>query len=245
MKMQKIPKIIHYCWFGNGEKSELAIKCISQLIKKFPEYEIIEWNESNFDIKSNKYVNEAYNSKKYAFVSDYVRLFVLYNYGGIYLDTDVEVLKSFDKFLELDGFVGFEDTELVSTAVIGCKKNNYIIKILLDSYKERLFIQDGKMNETTNVRIFTNILLDLGLIQNNTLQNLCEGEISIFPVEYFSPLKIGTKKPKLTDNTVTIHWFEGSWVDFRKKIKIKLIIIIKSMIGFRNYNKLKSYIIGG
>lgn len=241
----KIPKVIHYCWFGKGEKSSLSKKCIDGWKKKLPEYEIIEWNENNFDIKCNKYVHEAYKGKKYAFVSDYVRLFALYNYGGIYLDTDVEVLKSFDEFLNLDGFVGFEDTELVSTAIIGSKKNNKIIKIWLDTYKERAFIQDGKINDTTNVRVLTNILLELGMKQNNKLQDLYEGELSIFPIEYFSPLRIGSKKPKLTENTITIHWFEGSWVNFGKKIKIKIITTIKSLIGFKNYNRLRDYIIGG
>lgn len=113
-----IPKVIHYCWFGKGEKSNLSEKCIQSWKEKLEGYEIIEWNEENFNINCNKYVKEAYERKKYAFVSDYVRLYVLYNYGGIYLDTDVEVLKTFDQFLVNDSFVGFEDKELISTGAL-------------------------------------------------------------------------------------------------------------------------------
>ena len=238
-----IPKIIHYCWFGNGEKSEFIKKCIQNWKEKLPDYEILEWNETNFDITSNRYAQEAYNEKKYAFVSDYVRLFALLNYGGIYLDTDVEVLKSFDDLLVLNGFVGFEDQELISTAVIGARKGNLIINEWLDTYKNRMFIENGKRNETTNVRVFTNLLLNYNLQQNNKRQDIKKGELTVFPTEYFSPLKIGSKKPALTNNSITIHWFDGSWTTFNKKLKIKIIVFIKNIIGFKNYNKLKDKII--
>lgn len=235
----KIPKIIHYCWFGKGEKSDLAKKCISGWRDLLKDYQIIEWNEDNFDINANLYVKEAYENKKYAFVSDYVRLYALLNYGGIYLDTDVELLNNFDKFLDLNAFVGFEDKELISTAIIGSKKNNLIIKEWFDSYKNRRFIENGKINDLTNVRVFTNLLLNYGLKQNNSYQKICEGILDIYPTEFFSPLKYGSKKPKITDNTITIHWFEGTWTTLSKKIKIKIIILIKSIIGFKRYNKLK------
>lgn len=238
----KIPKIIHYCWFGKGEKSDLSKKCIQGWREKLKGYKIIEWNEENFDINSNQYVKEAYESKKYAFVSDYVRLFALYNYGGIYLDTDVEVINDFKRFLDLKLFVGFEDKELISTAVIGSIKKNVVIKEWMDTYNVRKFIEKGRINDLTNVRVFTNLLLKYNLKQNNMNQNLLDGEISVFSTEYFSPLKFGTKKPKITNNTITIHWFEGTWTSFSKKIKIKIIIMVKKIIGFRSYNKIKGYI---
>lgn len=241
-KENNIPKIIHYCWFGYGEKSDLAKKCIQGWKDKLKDYEIIEWNEKNFDINVNQYVKEAYENKKYAFVSDYVRLYALLNYGGIYLDTDVEVIKEFDEFLDLNGFAGFEDIELVSTAVLGAKKGNHIIEMWFDTYKNRKFIENGKIDDTTNVRVFTSILLKYNLKQNNLLQSIYDDEICIYPINYFSPLRFGSKRPKVTNDTITIHWFEGTWTTLTKKIKIKIIIFIKLIIGFNNYNKLKKMI---
>ncbi len=240
-----IPKVVHYCWFGKGEKSDLAKKCIQGWKDKLEGYEIIEWNEDNFDININVYVREAYHNKKYAFVSDYVRLYALLNYGGIYLDTDVEILKDFEDFLNLDAFVGFEDKELISTAIIGARKGNPIIKEWFETYTNRRFIENGKINDLTNVRVLTNLLLNYRLQQNNSYQKICDGIITVYPTEYFSPLKYGTKRPKITNETVTIHWFEGTWTSFGKKVKIKVIITIKSIIGFKLYNKLKNYLKNG
>lgn len=242
MKECKIPKKIHYCWFGKGKKSELAEKCIQSWKEKLQGYEIIEWSEDNFDMHINTYVEEAYYSKKYAFVADYVRLFVLFQYGGIYLDTDVEILKPFDKLLNLHGFVGFEDKELVSTAVIGSQNGNLLIKEWIDTYNDRHFIENGKMNNVTNVRVFTNILLKYGMKQNNKIQKVYDDEFIIYPVEYFSPLKLGSKKPNITMNTISVHWFEGTWLTLSHRMKIMIITMIKNIIGFRNYNKLKNLI---
>lgn len=242
MKECKISKIIHYCWFGKGKKSELAEKCIQSWKEKLPDYKIIEWNEENFDIHINKYVEEAYNSKKFAFVADYVRLFVLFHHGGIYMDTDVEVLKPFDNLLNLPGFVGFEDKELVSTAVIGSQKGNLLLKEWLETYNDRHFIENGKINSVTNVRVFTNILLKYGMKQNNKMQKLYDDKFMIYPIEYFSPLKLGSKRPNITANTITIHWFEGTWLTLSQRIILFIITIIKRIIGFRNYNKLKEFI---
>lgn len=240
MSKNIIPKTVHYCWFGNGEKSDLAKKCIIGWKEKLHDYNIIEWNESNFDITANKYIKEAYDNKKYAFVADYVRLFVLFNYGGIYMDTDVEVIKNFDTFLNQKAFIGFEDRELVSTALIGAQKGNVFIKEWLNTYDDRHFIENGKLNETTNVRVVTNTLLKLGMKQNNKLQKLYDSQITIYPIEYFSPLKFGTKNPKITKNTISIHWFEGTWLTVGKLLKIRFIIMAKNIIGFNNYNKIKN-----
>src|SRR5699024_8907222 len=127
-----IPKIIHYCWFGGNELSKTTKVCINSWKKKLPDYKIIEWNESNFDINSNQYVKEAYQAGRYAFVTDYVRLYVLYHYGGIYMDTDVEVLKSLDSFLKHQAFTGCENEKNSVTGIIGSEKDHEWIKTLLD-----------------------------------------------------------------------------------------------------------------
>lgn len=234
-----IPKLIHYCWFGRGNKSELIEKCISGWGKLLPDYQIKEWNEDNFDIKMNQYVCEAYERKKYAFVADFVRLYVLYHYGGVYLDTDVEVLKSFDDFLDLHGFAGFEDQELVSTAILGFEKENAFIKEWMVTYRDKNFVTKGKLNTETNVRVFTNSLLCCGLLQNNQKQLIKKGEVFIYPKDYFSPLKLGTRVPQITRNTYTIHWYEGTWLTMGQRIKLLSILFVKKMIGFKNYNRIK------
>lgn len=237
MGESKIPKILHFCWFGKGEKSELIKKCIASWKQELSDYKIMEWNEENFDIHMNEYVEQAYYHGKYAFVSDFVRLYALFEYGGIYLDTDVEVIKNFDEFLDDNGFCGFEDKELVSTAVIGAKKGNELIKIWLDTYSGKKFIKSGKENVVTNVRTFTDMLLSEGMKQNNNKQKVQDNFV-IYPIEYFSPLKLMRKKPDITSNTVSIHWFEGTWLDWKKKVKIFCIVLFKDIFGFRVYNAL-------
>ena len=138
-----IPKIIHYCWFGGGAISPENRKCMESWEKYCPDYKIIEWNEQNFDISKNRYVQQAYEAKKYAFVSDYARLAVVYEYGGIYLDSDVEVLKSFDPLLDLPYFVGAENAGTIEAAIIGAEKGCDWIKACLDYYKGRNFIQES------------------------------------------------------------------------------------------------------
>ena len=140
---QKIPKIIHYCWFGGKDKPEVIKKYINSWKEKLRDYEIKEWNESNFDISSNIFVKQAYESGKYAFVSDYVRVYALYNYGGIYMDTDVEVKQPFsDEILGNDSFWGFEEKNYIATSTIGTKKGNKLIKRFLDSYDGKAFIKE-------------------------------------------------------------------------------------------------------
>lgn len=154
-----IPKKIHYIWLGGNKKSKLIEKCIASWKKYCPDYEIIEWNENNFDIGSNKYLKEAYEAKKWAFASDYIRLYVLYTEGGIYMDTDVEVLKPLDRFLECKAFSGFERKDAIPTGIMACEKGNEIFKELLSYYTDKSFYnEDGSMNQTTNVVTITNII---------------------------------------------------------------------------------------
>ena len=212
-----IPKIIHYCWFGGNPLPKSAIKCINSWRKFCPDYEIIEWNEKNFDVSVNKYVKEAYDAKKYAFVSDYARLYALYTHGGIYLDTDVEVLKSFDDLLENNGVFGFEEKNFVATSFMAVSPKNDLIKEFLDTYSNRIFKNtDGKIDTTTNVDVLTKMLCSKGLIQNNVEQEF-EGNI-IFPKEYFSPYDYIKSINNSTKNTYCIHWYDVSWLPLSKRI---------------------------
>lgn len=204
-----IPKKIHYCWFGKGELPTLAIKCINSWKKFCPDYEIILWDENSFDINSNTYVKEAYESKKYAFVTDYVRLYALYNFGGIYMDTDVEVIKNLDDFLQYDGFSGFETETTVPTGIMASVKGTQLLYQLLEYYDNRHFVIDGEFDTTTNVEIITKIFIEKGLKANNSFQ--CIEGFSLFPKDFFCPKNYQDGQIYLTSNTVTIHHFSGSW----------------------------------
>ena len=206
-----IPKRIHYCWFGRGDMSQLAIKCIDSWKKYLPDYEIKLWNEDNFDININKYVKQAYEAKKYAFVSDFARFYALYNEGGVYMDVDVEVLKPIDIFLKQEAFMGFESKVGVAPGlIVGSEKENNIIKEIMDGYLNREFIYpSGAYNYTTVVEYTTNILLKHGLVLDDSLQNVkC---ITIYPKTYFCPLTYDSNKTDFTENTYTIHHFAASW----------------------------------
>lgn len=220
-----IPKKIHYCWFGKKPLPELALKCIESWNKYCPEYEIIEWNEDNFDINSNLYVKQAYESKKWAFVSDYVRLYALYNQGGIYMDTDVEVIKSIDEFLKESAFSGFEAVDRVPTGIMGCEKENEFFGMLLGQYNERSFIKENGLQDlTTNVTTITSYCVEKGLRLDNTEQ-IIEG-FRLYPNDYFCPKDYNTKEMKITKNTYTIHHFDGSWITRGMKIKQRFLNLL-------------------
>lgn len=208
-----IPKKIHYCWFGKKPKGELVMKCINSWKKKLPDYEIIEWNEKNFNIYALKFTAQAYRIGKYAFVADVARLYALYHYGGIYLDTDVEVIKTFDPFLDKKAFIGYEDNRNIiclQTAVIGSCIHNPLIGEFLAYYKNIPFIKNlTEYNDTTNVVIISNILTSKGIILDNKYINY-NNLIHIYPKDYFCP-KDPDDNIKLTDNTVCIHYYSGTW----------------------------------
>ena len=216
-----IPKVIHYCWFGKNPLPKLAVKCINSWKRKLPDYQIIEWNESNFDISSAPiYVRQAYNAKKWAFVTDYVRLKVVYDFGGIYLDTDVELLKNLDNLLCNHAYFGFEDEKYVATGLgFGAEKKEKILYELLSDYEGISFIKPDGSYDTLSCPIRnTKILINHGLIQNNKEQIL-EGNIHIYPSEYFSPISYETGIKTITANTVSIHWFAGSWLEKEQQKK--------------------------
>lgn len=242
--VRKIPSIIHYCWFGGGEKPEIVQKCIDSWKKNLPEYEIIEWNEENFDIECNLYVKEAYNAKKFAFVSDYVRVYVLYKFGGIYLDTDVEVFKPFDNMLHHDSFWGFEQENYIATSTIGAMKGNKLIKTFLDSYEGKEFIkEDGNHDELTNVAIVTNILKNAGLKLNGEYQEI-SGMGAFYPQTYFSPYDYINCRKFITENTYAMHHFYKSWLPPKVRIKGNIKLILAKIIGGNNIARLRRYIIG-
>lgn len=231
-----IPKIIHYCWFGRKTKSELAVKCINSWKAILPDYTLMEWNETNFDYKKLKFTKQAHHIGKYAFVADVARLYALANYGGIYLDTDVEVLKSFNELLYLPAFIGYEHSstrEEIGTAVIGAEKDNSIISEFLNYYAKQIFILDnGEYNVTPNVAILTNMLREKGISLDNQYFNY-NNTLSIFPVDYFSP-KDYTGCVHITERTFCIHHFSASWC---RKIPAKHRWIV-NIIGEDNYFRL-------
>lgn len=241
-----IPKKIHYCWFGRGEFPVLAIKCIESWKKYLPNYEMVLWNEDNFDINVNEYVKEAYETKRYAFVSDFARLSILYTEGGIYMDVDVEVLKSIDCFLTHEAFMGFQDDSKVALGlIIGSEKGNLLIKEIMDSYSEKKFIlPNGKHNLTTIIEYTMDVLLKYGIILDGSLQNI-KGTI-IYPKTYFCPLTYNSDKTDFSENTYTIHHFAESWITKGEKRKSYIRrgtknIIIK-LIGEKGFNGLKKII---
>lgn len=206
-----IPKTIHYCWFGGNPKPELALKCIKSWEKRCKGYELVEWNEDTFDISTAPlYVRQAYEAKKWAFVTDYVRLYAMFNYGGIYMDTDVEVVKPLDAFLHHKAFSGFEDERNIPTGIMACEKGFPLFKEFLDYYNDaELYDENGNITYITNVTIMTNICLKRGLVQNNTFQEI-EG-FALYPKCVFCPIDADSGLMKKNRETTTIHWFAGSW----------------------------------
>lgn len=216
-----IPKKIHYCWFGGNPLPETAKKCIDSWKKFCPDYEIIEWNESNFDLNYNDYVREAYSAKKWAFVSDVARLYAIVNYGGIYMDTDVEVLKPLDDLLQYEAVSGFESKDRIQTGLMACLDGQSLFKELLHDYDDAHFIkEDGSYDLTTNVIRITNTCLKYGLILNNTLQTV--NGFTLLPSDFLCPKDWRTGEITITDNTYTIHHFDGSWLTDETRLAIKL-----------------------
>lgn len=215
MNDNKITKIIHYCWFGGNPLPELALKCIDSWKKYCPEYEIKEWNESNYDLHSCVYVLEAYEAKKWAFVSDYARFDILYKYGGLYFDTDVELIRPIADIVSRGSFMGCEPSAegegcnpgLGLAAMPGLP----VYKAILDTYDQRHFVlPDGSIDQETIVTFTTDILKTYGFdVANHSIQTV--GGVNVYPIDYFCPMDYITGILNITDNTRSIHHFMSSW----------------------------------
>lgn len=238
--MSKICKKIHYCWFGGSELPEMTVNCIESWKKYLGDFEIVKWDETNFDINSNIFVKQAYERKKFAFVSDYVRMYALYNYGGVYLDTDVEVLKDFSDKLENRNMVlGFEDEYFVMTGFIYSTANNNLIKNIIERYDSMKFIEEsGKVNCEPNTIYFTKILEKSGLSINNRLQSFGDQYI-IYPNDIFCAFSIDCQKYIINENTVAVHHCNGSWQSLGDKFKAKAKSILILMFGKEYFEKVK------
>ena len=212
-----ISKVIHYCWFGKGPIPEKEKQCIKTWTEFFPNYEMKLWNEENFDFQSCAFAKQAYEQKKYAFVSDYARAKLLYEYGGLYLDTDVKVLKSFTDLLEKsEGLVGFERKAFVGTAVIACQAKDPCIKELLEYYETHDFIQkDGSFDNIANVSILTDVMKQRGLVLGGERQNI--PGFDVFNRELFYPKKLDETEFRITDETVAVHMCSNSWMSERER----------------------------
>lgn len=237
-----IPKVIHYCWFGRGPMPKLALKCIESWKKYCPDYVIKEWNEDNFDIDMYPYVREAYNARKFAFVTDVVRLYALYHEGGIYMDTDVEVIKPLDSLLAYDAVSGFESPTQIPTGLMASRDGHPLFKELLDEYNGIHFVRpDGTLDITTNVIRISNTCREYGLRLDNTLQTV--RGFTLLPKDFLCPIEHEGHRLVLTPNTLCIHHFAGSWVTGKalwKKRVARLLgsnlttLIIRIKRWFRN-----------
>ena len=224
-----IPQIIHYCWFGRNPLPESAQKCIASWRKFLPDYEIKEWNEDNFDVNIIPYTQQAYEAGKYAFVSDYARFWILYHYGGLYFDTDVEVIKPMDDIIDRGAFMGLEidGTKKGTTIAInpglglGAELEMSIYEEIIEGFHSLNFYNsDGSRNIFTMIPMITSLFLQYGLQCNGLVQTV-KG-VTIYPQKYFNPLDCMTGVLNVYSETVSIHWYSASWMD-KKNLWIRTI----------------------
>ncbi|MGK4179957.1 glycosyltransferase family 32 protein [Lapidilactobacillus dextrinicus] len=249
-----IPKTIHYCWFGGSPLPSNVKKCIDSWKKYCPDYKIIQWNESNFDIHINQYVYEAYKEKKYAFVSDFARLQIVYDQGGIYLDTDVELLRPLDDVLDNYCFMALEQQDRVATGLgFGGIAGASFLKANINEYKDEHFIIGKSLNYSTCVEYTMKAIervygsLDPVLFRNSKLANT----LVVYPQEYFCPYDLKTKRTTITQSTIAIHHYDASWYSQNKimirirkmliPVKIYIHQIVDTIFGRGTYDKIKQY----
>lgn len=229
-----INKTIHYCWFGGNKKPAIVKKCIKSWKKFCPDYEIIEWNENNFDINCNKFVKDAYKKKAWAFVSDYARLKVIYEYGGIYLDTDVELIKKIDDLLINDFYIGIQQSGNYATTGLGfgAIKKNEIVKEMLEIYDKIEF-------DYENLNSIICPILNSKVLKNNnfTLELDIEknGNATIYSPKYFDPISPGNTENLLCNDTYSIHHYSATWTNTYSQLKRRIF----NYIGQEKINKIK------
>lgn len=236
-----IPKVIHYCWFGNNELPEKDRKCIESWKEKCPDYQIIEWNETNYDISKNDYMKEAYEAKRWGFVPDFARLDIIYQNGGIYLDTDVELIRSLDSLLEQEGFMAFEEGDAVNPGLIfGAVPKHSTIKDMMEKvYGDRHFLRkDGTYDTVASPKMATEYLLEFGLICNNEIQTV--SGLRIYPKEYFCPKDYMTGITHITSNTYSIHHYNASWKTVKQKHWQEIEHFLANRIGNSRMKKLRN-----
>ena len=240
-----IPKTIHYCWFGRGELTPLAKKCIASWRQFFPDYEIKEWNEDNFDVNIIPYTADAYKVGKYAFVSDYARFWVLYHFGGVYFDTDVEVIRPMEDILEKGPFMGFEllgerpavNPGLGLAAVPGLS----LYKAILDQFEQMSFLTENKsLNPYTMIPMVTDLLKGMGLAGNGTIERIAG--VDIYPPDWFNPFDDATGRLRKTENTRTIHWFAKSWLPAEPEWKTWTKRLLRRLFGTERLTRLVQFL---
>lgn len=245
-----IPKVIHYCWFGYSELPESAKRCIQSWKEYLPDFEIKEWNENNYDVNKIPYIKEAYAQKKYAFVSDYARFDILYNEGGIYFDTDVELVKSIDDILADGDFFGMEtDTckgkimyNVAPGLGMASKGKNDIYKQVLDGYEKRHFCEiNGKEDVTTICAYVTCILNKSGFDCEKNIFSKIDG-INIYPTDYFCPMSYSTGVLTMTENTRSIHWYSASWKNEKEQHYIEKRRKLIKKYGIKRGNKCADFL---
>lgn len=241
-KENTIPKIIHYCWFGEKKKSKLIKKCISSWKKYNPEYTIVEWNEKNINLSCNAYIKEAYENKKWAFVADYVRLYVVYNKGGIYLDTDVELIKGLDDFLSYDAFFSVERNGNINTGLgFGAKIGNKTVKKLMDSYENIHFCnkETGKLDFTPCTHRNTETIESMYGNIKDKINSRLNDNVIILDSDFFCPYNQKTGEMNKTSNTVGIHWYSASWRSKSINYREKFLRPFKRIIGEKYFDYFK------
>ena len=247
-----IPKIIHFCWFGQLKKTRLVKKCIRSWKKYLPDYQIIEWNEDNYDLSAAPvFVQDAVKAKKWAFAVDYIRYQVIYEHGGIYFDTDVEVLKNFDSFRRNKAFFGFEDKKQIASGLgFGAEKGTPILQELMNNYINIPFLlADGQYDLLPCPERDTPVFIEHGF-QPNGKEQVLDGDIHIYPSEYFCPFDWYERKLRKTKNTAAIHWYAMSWVvDNQHRERWNYFMhsfknTSKRIVGMRNYERLSALVKG-
>ena len=231
----EIPKIIHYCWFGKKKKSKFIEHCISTWKEYFPKYEIIEWNEDNFDLQMNRFAKEAYDMKKYAFVSDFVRVYVLYTYGGIYFDTDIEVKTNFEnKLMNAEFVMAFERQETFMTGFVASVSQNKLIKKLLEYYEKTIFINDdGSLNVLANPLIFAEVLKEYHIVMNGKYQELDNGTVKIYPNTVFGGYDVYNMLYTITEETALVHHYTGTWKTKKEMAPIICKKVVLTILGYK------------
>lgn len=225
-----IPKIIHYCWFGRGEKPASVKRCIASWRKHCPGFEIREWNEDNCEYLSIPFMAEAYQAKKYAFVSDVMRLIVLEQYGGVYFDTDVEAIRDFSPLLNDEGFIGFENDNFVASGLVFASIPHHpVIQAMIEEYRKLHFLlADGSLNKVGCPHLNSDVMERFGLVRNGEEQ-IVSG-IHVYPVDFFNPMDSTTGKLAKTKNTYSIHWYTMSWLPKKKQLRVKIGRVVRRVL---------------